>query len=100
MSHLQNLSWANQSPPHWTFPSLGISIHLLHICSENVISYTHMLQTYMIKLKKQKRPIELTDFLVSTVCILLKNWKSEKLFFALCHRMGISLCPNQLQEIR
>lgn len=73
MSHLQNLSWAHQSPPHWTFTSLGISIHLLHICLENVISYTHMLQKYMIKLKEQKRPRDLTAFLLPTMCILLKS---------------------------
>lgn len=73
MSHLQNLSWAHQSPPHWTFTSLGISIHLLHICSENVISYTHMLQKYMIKLKNQKRPRDLTAFLLHIMSILLKT---------------------------
>lgn len=43
MPHLQYPSWAHQSSRHWTYTILGVSIHLLHICSENVISCTHML---------------------------------------------------------
>lgn len=79
MSHLQNLSWVHQSSPHWTFPSLGISIHVFHICSENVISYAHMLQKYVIKFKMQERLRDLTDFLLP-MCMLLKTKKSMKLF--------------------